>query len=47
MQDMIQQKYLGPLLRKFKGKENMDRLYSELLFLLYTGQEVDFRDIGK
>lgn len=47
MQDMIQQKYLGPILRKLKGGENVDKLYSELLFQLYTGQQVDFRDIGK
>jgi len=47
MFDAIEQQYYGPLKRALTiGGDNVDKIYSQVLQDIYTGQTVDFQDIG-
>ncbi len=48
MFDVIEQKYYGPLKRALTiGGDNVDKIYSDVLQDIYTGEVVEFQELGK
>ncbi len=48
MFDVIEQKYYAPLKRALTiGSDNVDKIYSDVLQDIYTGEVVEFQELGK
>ena len=48
MFDAIEQQYYAPIKRALTiGGDNVDKIYSDVLQDIYTGQTVDFKELGK